>query len=91
MLKKTVDKVTTALKGLVNTNLSNAGLDTLSLYTVFICKKRNSGFSWLKMEETSIQLIEISEYFAAQSTWSPASFRPRSVLHSMGQGCRLHV
>jgi len=79
------------LKDWININLSNTGLGTLSLDNVFICKKRNSGFSWLKMEETSIQLIEILEYFAAQSTWLPASFRPGSVLRSMGQSCRLHV
>jgi hypothetical protein len=44
------------LKDWINTYLSNTGLDTLSLYNVFICKKRNSGFSWLKMDETNIQL-----------------------------------
>jgi hypothetical protein len=78
------------LKDSVNMKLTNTGLDTLSLY-VFICKKRNSGFSWLKMDETSTQLLETLEYFAAQSTWLPASSIPRSELCSMGQGCRVHI
>jgi hypothetical protein len=79
------------LKVSININFSDTGLDTLSLYNVFICKKRNSGFSWLKMNEKSIQLLDIPECFAAQSTWLPASSIPRSMLCSMGQGCRVHT
>jgi hypothetical protein len=84
MLKKMVDKLPLAFKGSKNINLSNTGLDILSLYKVFICKMRNSGFSGLKMEETSTHLIEIPEYFAAQLTWLPASSTPGSVLYETG-------
>jgi hypothetical protein len=60
MLKQMVE----LLLGFKGQQHSNTGLHTLSLYNVFICKKSNSGFNWLIMDETHIQLMEIPEYYA---------------------------